>query len=59
MKTKQTLREWMAKVDAQLRAICGLTSSDLADQPFGDWFEDGVSPREAAKRMLRDEGFPE
>jgi hypothetical protein len=56
---KQTLQEWMEKVDEQLRKICGLTSSDLADQRFGDWHEEGVTPAQAAKRMLREEGFYE
>ena len=51
-------RAWKRKVDAVLTRTCGLSSSDLADQPYRDWFDDGVTPAQAAKMVLEEEGFP-
>ena len=53
-----TFPQWMQKVDAEIEKICGLSSMDLADQPFHDWFDDGMDPAEAAELTLEDEGFP-
>jgi Family of unknown function (DUF5419) len=53
------LNEWMHKVDRALLKRCGLTSRDLADQCYADWFDDGMSPAEAAELVLEDEGFSE
>jgi hypothetical protein len=53
-----TFEEWMAKVDRVIAAHCGLGSGDLADQTYWDWWNDGVSPRDAAEMTLEDEGFP-
>lgn len=49
---------WMRQVNAELSAICGLSSDDLADQTYRDWYEDGISPEDAATMTLEDEGFP-
>ena len=49
---------WMAQVDSMVTRICGLGVHDLPDQCFADWFQDGISPREAAERALEDSGFP-
>lgn len=49
---------WMKSLDREVLALSGLTSSDLADQPFMDWYQDGVDPVEAAEMTLEDEGFP-
>lgn len=48
---------WMQKVNEWIGSITGLTSEDLADQPWNDWYEDGVSARNAANRAIRSEGF--
>lgn len=56
MKTK-TFDEWMRQVDQELNRICGLSSLDLADQPYYDWYEDGVKSGRAAARALADNGF--
>ena len=53
----KNFRIWLAKVDAVIGRICGLSHSDLADQCWRDWFEDGVTPAQAAKRCLAEEGF--
>lgn len=54
--------EWLKKVDKALAGrTYGAISShlDLADMPYRDWFEDGMSPEEAADEVLEEEGFPE
>lgn len=48
---------WMQKVDAAIEAKVGLVALDLADQPYRDWYEDGLRPTTAAAHALRDEGF--
>ena len=50
--------QWMRKVDRICTATCGLSIHDLADMPFYDWFEDEMTPREAAELALEEEGFP-
>ena len=46
-------RLWMAKVDLLVAATCGLSTSDLPDCCYSDWFEDGMSPRAAAKKAIK------
>ena len=48
---------WKRKVNSEVGSIVGLSADDLADQPYRDWHDDGVSPKAAAKRALRSEGF--
>lgn len=50
--------EWMVQVDAAIVDLCGLTARDLADQPYFDWFDSGLTPEEAAYETLAEEGFP-
>lgn len=53
-----TFKEWMEEVDRAIaRTVLGVTSLDLADQPFRDWFDDGMSAAEAATLTLQDEGW--
>lgn len=54
---KRTFEEWMNQVDIYLDATVGLTHNDLADCCYRDWYDDGVSPKVAAKRALANEGF--
>lgn len=53
--------KWMKKVDAKVFDLISCSVYDLADCNFRDWFEDGVSPAEAADRAIRedDTGFDE
>lgn len=44
---------WMAAVEAHLDKTCGLSSFDLPDCCYRDWFEDGVSPKRAAAKAMR------
>lgn len=57
MKNKSTFTSWKIEVDAALVAKCGLESSDLADCPYRDWYEDGVRPSAAATRAIRNESY--
>lgn len=50
--------EWLRQVDAVIMYLVGLTHDDLADQPWRDWHESGMLPREAAREALKSEGFP-
>jgi hypothetical protein len=54
----KTFAEWMRAVDAALAGLCGLTSACLADQCWRDWYDAGVTPEEAARDALEEEGFP-
>jgi len=55
-------RVWQRKVDQYLYRLAGLTSRDLPDQRYRDWFDDGLGPQPAAERALErtatDYGLP-
>jgi len=53
----RTFEAWMDKVNAAIEGKCGLTSRDLADQPYRDWFDSKMQPTAAANKALKDEGF--
>lgn len=50
---KKTFEVWFAEVNKKLRAATGLDARDLPDCPYYDWYDDGVTPANAAKRALR------
>ena len=52
---KLSFEEWMKLVDKELSAICGLTSSDLADFNYKDAWEDGKSAKSIAKKVYKSE----
>lgn len=54
-----TFEQWMAKVNQIISNKVGLSSDDLADQPYMDWFEDDMPPLDAALEALADEGYEE
>lgn len=49
--------DFMRKVDAHVKALAGVSVMDLADFCFRDAFDDGVSPKSAAKAALANDGF--
>ena len=53
-KQGRTFESWLDKVNAHLRQTMGLSYKDLPDQPYRDWFENKVPPKQAAKRALKD-----
>lgn len=52
-----SFQAWMRAVDSAVQAEVGLSVHDLADANFRDWYEDGVSPSEAAVDVLADNGW--
>lgn len=57
-KFMKTFENWKEEVDGTLETVSGLTSDDLADQPFREWYEGEMNPLEAAARTLQDNDFP-
>jgi hypothetical protein len=47
----------MNSVDREVQAEAGLSVHDLEDFPSHDMFTDGVSPKRAARRALKNSGF--
>lgn len=47
-----TFKQWLAKVNEQVRARAGCSIRDLPDCPFRDWYEDGVTPVVAGERAI-------
>ena len=50
---KITFEQWKKQVDKNISVFCGLTSDDLADCCYMQWYEDGVKPLSAAKRAIK------
>jgi hypothetical protein len=49
----KTLDSWMTDVDLACGAMLGLSVYDLPDCPYADWFEDGLTAKQAARRAIR------
>jgi hypothetical protein len=50
---KDDFAVWMEAVDREIENRCFLSADDLPDQPYRDWFDCGLSPKEAAVRAIR------
>lgn len=48
---------WLLKVDAAVQRKVGLSIHDLPDVCLADWYDDGISPAEAAALALEDAGW--
>ena len=49
-----TFEAWLTAVDCEIASrVMGMTSSDLPDCCYAQWFEDGVSVKSAAARAIR------
>lgn len=48
---------WMLMVDAILSQTAGVDSNDLSDWTYRDAFDDEMSPEEAAKEVLVENGW--
>jgi len=53
----KTFKEWMDKVDQEIKGVTDLTSEDLPDYMFYDAYEDGVDPAETAAKCLDAAGY--
>ena len=51
--TKLTFAEWMKEVDAEVWRKVGLSYEDLPDINYRDLYDDGVSPKTAARKAIR------
>ena len=58
MTTGNRFQNWLQQVDLELTKRCGLSRDDLADQPWRDWHDDGLTAAEAAGECLVNEGLP-
>jgi hypothetical protein len=52
---KLTYDEWMKKVDAILFRRYGITSADLIDCCYADWYADGKTPAGAVSAAIKAE----
>ncbi len=51
---KQSFQEWMKQVDAKIANNCGgLTSEDLPDCCYADWYGQGMSASVAARKAMK------
>lgn len=49
---------WMEELDTCIQELMfGLRRWDLSDQPYMDWFNEGIDPNSAAIQTLENEGF--
>ena len=53
----QTFEAWMKQVNSCLERRIGLSSDDLSDCCYYDWYEDDTTPARAASMALESNGF--
>lgn len=53
---RKGFKAWMAKVDAILLRRVGLTTADLDDCLYDDWFAEGMAAATAAGKAYRNAG---
>jgi hypothetical protein len=57
MPTTISFDDWMKQVDHILSdEYCGFDTNDLADCSYRDWYDDGLTPLEATKKVIRYNG---
>ena len=54
--TTMTLDQWMQAVNALVERKYGLSTDDLPDCCYADWFEDGMLPSTAARKAIKNAG---
>lgn len=50
---KKTFEQWMSEVNKHLIATVGMSSDEIDDANYAAWYDDGVSPKTAAKRAIK------
>lgn len=45
--------DWMQEVDDAVSDICGLPTFDLPDCCYADWYADGMTPKQAARKAIK------
>ncbi|MGV2830411.1 hypothetical protein [Myxosarcina sp. GI1(2024)] len=57
---KKDFELWMKRLNKKLRTIAlGFDTNDFADQPYYEWWEDGLSIDDAIAELGEQEGFSE
>lgn len=49
--------DWMDQVDAEIASLCGMGASDIEDYGYWDAWDDGISPKSAARDALENAGY--
>jgi len=47
---------WKAKVNRYIENAIGLSSDDLPDMPYYDWYERGLNYNHAARKAIKNAG---
>jgi hypothetical protein len=50
---KMPFEKWLELVDRYVKEETFLSYQDLPDCPYADWYQDGVTPKSAAKRAIK------
>lgn len=50
-----TFKEWKAQCNAAVVRLCGMSLYDLTDHPMWDYWNDGVTPADAAREWVAEE----
>ena len=56
MQTNLSFETWMREVDVQCWRRGGCSTGDLPDVNYREWFDNGLSPKSAACRALKNAG---
>jgi len=56
MKEKQSFDAFMLQVDIEVEKLCGFGYDDLPDYDFSSAYEDGYSPAQTAKHVIKNAG---
>lgn len=51
---KQTFEEWMRQANNECLALCSMDLLDLPDVAFRDMYDEGKSPKTAARAAIRE-----
>lgn len=50
---KKTFEQWMNEVDYAVEQEVGCDTRDLPDCCYRDWYDEGATPLQAAKRAIK------
>jgi hypothetical protein len=50
---KMSFEDWYRRVDTEVGKLTGLGRDDLPDCCYADWFDEGITPVQAAKRAIK------
>ena len=53
MAEKLSFEEWMKQVDRVFGIATGMSTADVEDFPYRDWYEDGIRPARAANDVIK------